>query len=203
MSAEKPKVIFYNISEYSNNVSNPGTISNLTFTLSRINYVGLQKIESDEETRLNYIDEDIHFLPLDPNFIKVFNKIYLNKNEMYTEIDTNNTLHYTKITDKKMSSIIINPYNSSKMLIEFMNTKGIFPYNFSQINIPELECYLIKMMILKNNDVIYDENLSLSLQSYDLKLNIAVKKNDKLHFRIINLSDMSNLHMEDIKFTIS
>lgn len=199
-SIEKPKVIFYNISETLINCTNPGTISKISFEIFRTNYIGLQRVEFDEESRFTYIDEDIHYLPLNTNFSNQFNKMYLHKNEMYTEI-CNGIIEYTKIVNKKISAILINPYQDkyhNKTLIEFNESKGEFPYNFSSIQFQELDLYHSKVMMIKNNEVIYDENLYLAFQSYEIQLNIVIKKTDKLYIRLINLSNMANLWLGNI-----
>lgn len=204
-TSDKPSILFYNISKLTINISNICTINKISFNVISTNYIGLQRIDVDEESKTLIIDDAIYYIPLNTEFLKSFNNIYLKRNEIYIE-NENNIITYTQILNKKTSTILTNPYNTEypiKTLIEFNNTKGVFPYNFASIIVGDINEYNIKILLFKNNDIILDENLNIHLNTmYDLAFQIICKKGDKLELRIVNLTNMTNIkiNMFDLHF---
>lgn len=203
----KPKILHYNISEtaikFNNDKSGDLVYKGLTFQLSILAYIGLQKISTDEETKLTFIDEDIHYLPLNNDFIKDLNKLYLMKNELYTELSSSNQIIYHKITDKNMFALFIDPYYDYpiKTVVEFTNNTDIIPYRFGLINLPN-NTQKVKLIITRNSDIIYDNdyNIDVGIQ-YEIPLNLIInKKIETIQIKLINLSNKMNLQFDNIVF---
>lgn len=202
-----PAVTYYNISENSVTYGNSQVeISSLDITFSKINFIGLQRIEFDEETKFTYIDESVYYIPLNIDIIKSLNSLYLDKNEMYVEINSQN-LQYKKITDKKISCIIIDPYHANKpnkQLIEFTNKEDIFPYNFGTINIQNNSSYHVKLIIKHGNTEIYNNNILVEIGvSYSIHLNNNLqcdKKPNSFKITVINLTDDTNIRVSNINY---
>lgn len=199
-----PKILHYNISDTSISFNTIQTCTKLSFQISVVCYMGLQRIETDEESKLTFIDEDVHYIPLNFDITKVLNRIYLAKNELYTELNDTNQLIYHKITDKNVMALIINPYNDEyylKNVIEFNNKTNNFPYKIGSIHLPQPSTYRIKITITKCNEIIYDGDIVSDLASYnEIPINLALsKKNETIHIRIINLSNMLNLQLANVQ----
>lgn len=205
-NCQEPNVIYYNISETSiscNSQSASTEYTKLNLQFKEIGYLGLQKIETDEESKLTFIDEDIYYIPLNNKFTKSMNKIFLNKNEMYFELTQSNELVYHKITHKTVYTLMINPYNNEypiKNIVEFTSLSGKIPYNLGSVVVPYQTKYDIKLIIKKGNEIIYDENVNIELNhNYELSLSISLtKKVENLYIRVINLTNMINIQTNQI-----
>jgi len=180
----------------------------LELTFDKLNYIGLQCIEYDEETKLTYIDETVHHIPLNSDIVKTLNTLYLNKNALYVEF-ISQVLKYKKITDKKVSCILINPHSladTNKQLVEFTNRYDNFPYNFSNINIQDYNSYDVKLIIKHAGVEIYNNNISVQMGiSYSIPFGVGDlqcdKKPNSLKITVINLTNESNIQLGNINAT--
>lgn len=199
ITLSKANILCYNISEYTVSSINQIDANDIKIAFNKTNYLGLQKIESDDESKLTYIDETVDYIPLNCDIIKKINHLYLNKNEMYVEFESHN-LKYKKITDKKIMCIMINPYKQVKHLVEFQNKEGIFPYDFNEVVINNHDSYLIKLIIKHGNSDLYNENILVNMTStYTIPVNLHItKKPDNIKVTIINLTDDTNIGIDNL-----
>lgn len=200
-----PKPVHYNISDTT--ISFNGPYNKIRLQFNEIKYLGLQKIEFNEENQMSFIDEDTHYIPINLDFIKTFNKIYLHKNEIYIKLNIAPIpeITYHKISNRNISAILINPYNDNyylKYVIEFISNNGLFPFNMGSIQINTFSKYKIKIIVTKCNDLLYEEDVEIELSrmyEFDIKLTLGYnKKTDNINIRIINLTNMINIIPENV-----
>lgn len=193
-------------------------VSNISFTLNKVLCIGLNKIESDENNN-RIIDNDTTYIALDDTFIDVLNNLYFKNNEIHFYKDSG-FIKYSKITNKIISFIFLNPYirkcqyenEINKTLIEFINESGILPYDFSNINnfssannitieirIHNSQNKLLYMSVIQISNPI--ENVSIN-ENLDIHLQ-GNKKTETLKMKITNITNYYNFTVSNLVINYS